>query len=112
MKNVGVSELMDSIRLVASGAAIVYSSMAAKLLSEPDGVNNGRMSNNGQAGLSAREKEVLTLVASGASNKEIASHCSVSSTTVKAHLRRILEKLEVKNRAQAAALAVEKGYLN
>jgi LuxR family maltose regulon positive regulatory protein len=54
---------------------------------------------------------VLRLVAKGQSNREIATHCYISETTVKAHLRRISEKLDVKNRAQAVAIAIDKGLL-
>lgn len=110
MKSVEFSELIDSIRLVASGSAIVYSASVAKLLSKSRETSDHKENRNGDT-LSAREREVLELVARGASNKEIASHCYVSPTTVKAHLRRILEKLEVKNRAQAVAIAIERGYL-
>jgi len=50
----------------------------------------------------------MQLVAQGSSNKEIAATLSISETTVKAHLRAILEKLHVKNRAQAAAKAMSR----
>lgn len=108
LKNLDFAEFVDSIHLVASGNAIVCSAMAARLLSAPEGINRG----NGKSSLSNREKEVLALVARGATNKEIAFQCCVSPTTVKAHLRRILEKLEVKNRAQAVAFAIEKGFFS
>lgn len=108
MKNLDFGEFIDSIRLVASGSAIVYSAVAARLLTAPEGTS--RDGKNGLSSLSAREKEVLQFVARGATNKEIAVQCYVSPTTVKAHLRRILEKLEVKNRAQAVACAMEKGF--
>jgi LuxR family transcriptional regulator, maltose regulon positive regulatory protein len=50
-------------------------------------------------------------VAKGQSNREIAVQCYISETTVKAHLRRISEKLDVRNRAQAVAIAKDKGLL-
>ena len=50
-------------------------------------------------------------MARGLSNKEIANRCYVSEATVKAHLRRIAEKLNVKNRAEAVATAIEKGFI-
>jgi len=110
LKSVGTTEVIESVRLMASGDAVVSPLMAFKSLNEfrntnkhnPDKVNC----------LSPRETEVLRLVAQGASNKEIAAHCYVSETTTKAHVRRILEKLNVRNRAQAAALAISKGLLN
>ena len=108
LKSLELNELVDSVRLVSRGSAIVYSSMAVKLLDETEETGNGHK--NGGS-LSDREVEILKLVALGSSNKEIASHCYLSETTVKAHLRRISEKLVVKNRAQAVARAIEGGYL-
>ncbi|MDO8473626.1 MAG: response regulator transcription factor, partial [Dehalococcoidia bacterium] len=110
MKKLDLPELVDSIRLVASGTAIVYSTATSTLL-DGSGMQN-RPRRNGTNGLSEREKEILSLVASGSSNKEIASKCYVSETTVKAHMRRITEKMNVKNRAQAVAIAMEKGLLH
>ena len=110
LKSVELSQFIESLRLVASGNATVYTPMAAAILEQPDKANGGNQSRFNT--LSEREKEVLGLVAQGASNKEIANQCYVSETTVKAHLRRILEKLEVKNRAHAVATAIEKGFLN
>ena len=109
LKSLEPAELIDSIRVVAGGSAIIYGAMAAKLFDEPRRSN--KESRNGSNGLSQREEEVLCLVAQGSSTKEIASHCGISSTTVKAHVRSILEKLQAKNRAQAVALMAEKGLL-
>jgi DNA-binding NarL/FixJ family response regulator len=61
--------------------------------------------------LSTREKQVLRLVAKGQKNREIAAQCDISEATVKAHLRKISEKLNVKNRTQAVAIAKDKGML-
>lgn len=110
LKSVMPNELIESIRLVAGGNVIVSPSKAFRMLKELGEANN--QCKNGSNHLSPREKEVLQLVAQGASNKEIAAHCYVSETTVKAHLGRILEKLDVKNRAQAAALATTRGLLD
>ncbi|MFC1864807.1 response regulator [Chloroflexota bacterium] len=110
LKSIGSTELIESVRLVATGHAIV-SPMIAFKLPEEFGEGN-RLNKAGLNGLTSREKQVLQLVAQGASNKEIALTCFVSETTAKAHLRRILEKLHVRNRAQAAALAITKGLLN
>jgi DNA-binding NarL/FixJ family response regulator len=110
LKSIEMTELFESIHLVATGHAIVSPLMAFRLPKEFGERNsqNKRVSN----ALSLREKEVLYLVAQGASNKEIAAQCYISETTAKAHLRRILEKLNVKNRAQAAALAIGNGLLD
>jgi DNA-binding NarL/FixJ family response regulator len=106
LKSVGLQELLDSIRLVAQGEAIVSPAMAGRLLDE------FKLADKEPGELSQREQEVLQLVAQGASNKQIADRLFISETTVKAHLRAILEKLHVKNRAEAVALAATKGWLN
>jgi DNA-binding NarL/FixJ family response regulator len=110
LKSVSLGELTDSIRLVANGEAIVSPSMAARLLEEFKQAGQDR-ADKGLGELSLREREVLQLIANGASNKEIAAKLFISETTVKAHLRSILDKLHVKNRAQAAALAMAKGLV-
>ncbi|GAW93254.1 response regulator [Calderihabitans maritimus] len=61
--------------------------------------------------LTPREKEVLQLVVKGASNKEIAEALCISENTVKNHLRKIMEKLRSKNRAEAAVHAVQQGLV-
>jgi len=109
-KSVAPTELIECIRLVASSDAIVSPSKAVGLFEELGQANNA--SKDWGDRLSPREKEVLQLVAQGASNKEIAAHCYVSETTVKAHLRKILEKLSVRNRAEAVAIAATRGLLN
>lgn len=62
-------------------------------------------------GLSPREMDVLTLIADGLSNKEIAARLNVSANTVKTHVARVLEKLEVRRRTAALARARELGLL-
>ena len=109
-KNAAPVELIECIRLVASSDAIVSPSKAIGLFEQLGHTNNANI--DGGNRLSPREKEVVRLVAKGASNKEIAAHCYVSETTVKAHLRKILEKLHVRNRAEAVAQASTNGLLN
>lgn len=101
----GVSELIDAIRLVASNDSVVYSSKVAALF-------DSTFKHTTQMDLlSPREKEILNIVAKGHSNRDIAGICYVSEATVKAHLRRIMEKLGVRNRAEAVMIGIEKGLL-
>ena len=60
--------------------------------------------------LSRREYEVLTLLVRGCSNRQIANELCIDETTVKTHLHRIVEKLQVRDRTQAAILAVQRGW--
>ena len=110
LKSAQLDELVNAIRLVADSEAIISPVMAIRLIEEFQQLNSLR-SDKELGQLSAREREVLQLVAQGASNKEIAKDLFISETTVKAHLRSIIEKLHVKNRAQAAALAAARGLL-
>lgn len=112
LKSLESHELVDSIRLVAGGRAVVYASKAAKLFDGPANPGSDSEHRDGYNCLTEREKEILWLVSQGASNKEIATQCYVSHTTIKAHLRRISEKLDVRNRTQAVAMALSRGYLN
>ncbi len=112
LKGVGVLEIVEAIKQVANGEATVSPSMASRLL---DQFRDNGKDNNGKKGfcdLSVREKEVLKLTARGSSNKEIAANLFISDTTVKAHMRNILEKLRVKNRAEAVGVAIAKGILD
>ena len=111
LKSVSLRELIDSIRLVAQGEAIISPTVAGKLLDEFKQTDKEQLGKELNGGLSLREQEVLQLVAHGASNKEIADQLFISETTVKAHLRTILQKLHARNRAEAVALAATKGWL-
>jgi len=103
-KNSEVAQLLDAIQLVATDA-VVYSSKMARLF-DSTLHETSRLDQ-----LSQREKEILNFVARGHSNKDIANLCFVSEATVKSHMRRIMEKLDVKNRAEAVTTAIEKGLL-
>jgi len=111
LKNAELDELVDAIRLVAGNEAIVSPAMATKLLEEFR-QSSGYRPDRELGKLSLREREVLQLVTQGARNKEIAKKLFISETTVKAHLRSILEKLHVKNRAEAVAKATAKGLFS
>ena len=111
LKNAELDDLVDAIKLVARDEAIVSPAMATKLLDEFQ-QSSGQRPKKELGKPSPREVEVLKLVAQGGSNKEIADDLFISETTVKAHLRSILEKLHVRNRAEAVALAMANGLLS
>jgi len=101
MKDIKPTELAQSIRLVYRGEPSLHPEIARKLmdqLSEGEGSAEER--------LTARETEVLGLIAKGYSNKEIAAALQVSEKTVKTHVSNILQKLHLSDRTQAALYAV------
>ncbi|MFF3002578.1 response regulator [Kitasatospora sp. NPDC057940] len=110
LKNTRPEELLTAIRNVAAGDAVVSPRITRLLLEHlrphiPDGGNAGpdhRLSR-----LSAREREVLIQVGCGLSNSEIAAALHLAEATVKSHLGRILNKLELRDRIQAVVFAYE-----
>lgn len=110
LKYVDVDELVAAIKVVATGDVIMSQVMAGKLIDYLRPAGEQADANETEA-LSMRELEVLRLVAAGASNGEIADKLSICEATVKAHLRNIMDKLQVKNRAQAVARAFSNGVL-
>lgn len=110
-KDISVEELIQSIGLVAKGDVIISPPMTAEVLREFALLEKVAKEKQG-VGLTDREKQVLTLVARGATNREIAAALFITENTVKAHLHKIMEKLHVRNRLQAAALATGKRLLS
>ncbi|MEZ4767456.1 MAG: response regulator transcription factor [Caldilineales bacterium] len=114
LKNVGMSDLIDAVQRVNAGEAIIAPSMAGRLLAEfrrtgaPTPVEQPAVE---IGDLSEREVEVLQQVAQGLSNREIAAALSLSEHTVKSHLANILDKLQLRSRAHAAAYAVQAGLV-
>jgi DNA-binding NarL/FixJ family response regulator len=108
LKDVSKDELVDAVRQVATGGAFIESQMLKGMLSElkPTGQAAPAAKN-----LTKREREILSLVAEGMSNREIAEKLVLSPETVKSHVAAILEKLNVSDRTQAAIYAVRNGLV-
>ncbi|MBM0745096.1 response regulator transcription factor (plasmid) [Phormidium sp. CLA17] len=98
LKDSEPEELLAAIRTVNRGQRYVHPNVAAKLVQRVTGPE-----------LSDRELEVLRLVGQGMSNQEISTALTISESTVKTHINRILSKLEVKDRTQAAIIALKRG---
>ena len=113
-KNISVENLIKAITLVAEGEVIVSPPMAVELLAEfsPLKEHNEVAEEGDVTLLSKREQTVLSLVAEGLTNREIATTLFISEHTVKVHLRNIMEKLHAHTRQQAVALATGKGLLS
>ena len=110
LKNIDAEYFVDSIRRVARGEAVVSPQMTGKLVAGlKGGVREGAGAASDKDKLSAREREILALLARGASNKEIARQFELAESTVKIHVQNILRKLNLSSRVQAAVYAVESG---
>jgi DNA-binding NarL/FixJ family response regulator len=106
LKGSPAADIAQAIRQVHAGESYLSPRIAAKLVK---GVAQPR----GRSGLlSARERGVLRLIAAGLSNRQIGETLSISERTVKFHVTAIFNKLGAENRAQAVALAAERGLLS
>ena len=108
VKNVRSRELLEQLRGLVRGEAAISRRMAARILEEIRGQTEPF---GPEEELTARELEVLELVAVRLSNAEIAERLVVSEHTVKNHMKSILAKLHLRNRHQAAAYGVARGWL-
>jgi DNA-binding NarL/FixJ family response regulator len=110
LKRTSPEELLAAIHTVASGDSLLSPSVTRTVIEHmahqptPDLGSSARLEH-----LTAREREVLALVARGLSNKEIAAALVIEESTVKTHIKRILMKLRVRDRIQAVIFAYESG---
>lgn len=104
LKGASAGEIAQAIRAVAGGGSYLTPRVAARVVAQ---VNAPRRSGM----LSARERQVLRLVARGRSNKQIARDLAITERTVKFHMTSIFNKLGADNRAQAIAIAAQRGLL-
>jgi DNA-binding NarL/FixJ family response regulator len=117
LKDVDAAKLAEAIRVVAAGNAIVDPAVTRRLLDhfsrEPLAASkvpeHGPVTGDRLDGLTCRELEVLTLVARGLSNGEIAAKLVVTETTVKTHVHHLLTKLDARDRVQLVILAYDCG---
>jgi DNA-binding NarL/FixJ family response regulator len=111
LKDVPPERLIAGIRGVASGEALLAPSVTRRLIEVYVRRQPARALPRGMEELTAREREVLELMARGLSNAEIAETFVVSETTVKTHVSRVLDKLELRDRVQAVVFAYECGLV-
>ena len=103
LKGVAAEELVRIVRAANRGEAYVTPALAARLLAEA----GGRSANDADrlTGLTVREEQILALVAQGKSNKQIAGDLDLSEKTVKHYMTNLMQKLQVRNRVEAALVA-------
>jgi len=113
LKDISVENLIKNITLVADGEVIVSPPMASRLLAEINFLEEHKSvaKAGGVSFLSKRQQAVLSLVAQGLTNGEIATRLFISEHTVKVHLRNIMGKFHAHTRQKAVALAREKGAI-
>jgi len=120
-KDCSIDEVAQAVRLAASGDAVVSPGLAAALLREggPGSASSassaasssGTAKDGGEPLLSAREAEVLQLIAEGSSPPEVASKLYISVKTVKNHLSNIYDKLDARDRTQAVLKGLRMGVI-
>ena len=109
LKNIETDVLVDAIRRTAQGDSVVSQQMTAKLIQgvrTPPRVDPVVERDR----FSPRERDILSCLAQGASNKEIARNLDLAESTVKIHVQNIFKKLNMSSRVQVALYAVEHGY--
>jgi NarL family two-component system response regulator LiaR len=109
LKSVGLDELIGAVRKAARGEATLHPHVAARLAQELHGAPAGTRWLYDT--LSEREREVLSLIATGLTNAQIAGRLVISERTVKSHVNNILSKLQVADRTQAAIFAWREGVI-
>ncbi len=115
LKRAAAGDLIHAVRAVARGEVFLYPSVAKKLVM--DYVHRAETPEENEAkdiyaNLTAREREILTLLAEGLSNREIADRLTLSLSTVQTHYAHIMEKLKLQNRAELIKYAIRHGLID
>jgi DNA-binding NarL/FixJ family response regulator len=111
LKDAGAEELLHAIRVVAAGEALLSPSITRRLIADYASRPPTSEHPAALAELTPRELEVLSFVARGLSNSDIARRLVLGEATIKTHVARIFQKLNLHDRAQAVVLAYESGLV-
>ncbi|HSJ55959.1 MAG TPA: response regulator transcription factor [Anaerolineae bacterium] len=121
LKDALPDELVKAIRVVAGGGSLLQPSVAARVLDKLSALMGGTGGDATQPGaetgetaplLTAREHEILAMLAAGARNREIAGQLFISERTVKVHVSNLIDKLDARTRTEAVARAIKLGLLD
>jgi NarL family two-component system response regulator LiaR len=112
LKGAGLDELVDAVRKAARGEAVLHPHVAARMVQELSGAPKDAGLARHYESLSEREREVLSLIAQGLRNAEIAERLVITERTVKSHVNNILGKLHLADRTQAAIYAWREGIVD
>ncbi|QKV95126.1 response regulator transcription factor [Streptomyces sp. NA02950] len=111
VKDMALDDILAAIRVVAAGDGLIAPSVTRRLIKE-FAVRPARREPRPLEGVTVREREVLTLVATGLSNPEIADELCISVATAKTYVTRLLAKLAARDRVQLVILAYEAGLVS
>jgi DNA-binding NarL/FixJ family response regulator len=111
VKDTDAAELIHAVRVIAAGDSLLSPAVTRRLVAEFASRSREAPPLPGLSELTAREREVLALVASGLSNEQIAQRAYVSQSTVKTHVARAMTKLGARDRAQLVVIAYEAGLV-
>ncbi len=113
LKSIRSWDLVEMLRGAMRGEAAITAALGGRMLAEFRRLarQSGRAVDDESAALTAREQDVLSLVAEGATDQEIADSLSISIHTVKTHMRNILAKLQLSKRHEAAQYALREGLI-
>jgi DNA-binding NarL/FixJ family response regulator len=111
LKDTPRRELLHAIEVIAQGEALISPKVTRRLIAEFAARRDLQTQPAALAGLTDRERDILSLIARGLSNEEIAGRLVISPLTAKTHVRNVLRKLDCRDRAQLVALAYETGLI-
>jgi DNA-binding NarL/FixJ family response regulator len=116
VKDMALDDILAAIRVVAAGDALIAPGVTRRLIADfvrspGSGPGAPRRDGRSLAGITDREREVLTLVGRGRSNTEIAEELFISVATAKAHVARLFTKLDARDRVQLVIMAYEAGLV-
>ncbi|KUO72459.1 MAG: two-component system response regulator [Desulfosporosinus sp. BRH_c37] len=112
LKKAADVELLSAIRMVARGELYIYPPLAAALLYQIVGPQTPGINEKKEKGLSEREREVLKYLALGHTNQDIAELLHISVKTVETYKTRVMDKLDLRKRAELVRYAMENGLIN